>query len=239
LPFGDWPILPLFLALLVLGVILYLIGWLPKADAGLLARWIKKSSGVIFVAGAAFILTRNIGIAIFAGMLAYSALSKLGWFSGLQRPSARAGATSTVRTASLEMALNHATGEMSGRVLKGRYQGRELSGLKDGELMDLLSELSASDEKSAHLLEAYLDRMSPGWGGRRAYGNSKRNRASHGMGLEEAYLVLGLGPNATREEVQTAHRNLMKRNHPDQGGSTYIASKVNEAKDVLMRHIKV
>jgi DnaJ-class molecular chaperone len=49
---------------------------------------------------------------------------------------------------------------------------------------------------------------------------------------------LGLSRGATREDVQTAHRNLMKRFHPDQGGSTYLASQVNEAKDVLLKHIK-
>ena len=57
------------------------------------------------------------------------------------------------------------------------------------------------------------------------------------MGVEEAYLVLGLNPGATRGEIQAAHRSLMKRFHPDQGGSTYLASKVNEAKDVLLKNV--
>ena len=58
------------------------------------------------------------------------------------------------------------------------------------------------------------------------------------MTVDEAYLVLGLNRGATRDDVQAAHRNLMKRFHPDQGGTTYLASQVNEAKDVLLKHIK-
>ena len=58
------------------------------------------------------------------------------------------------------------------------------------------------------------------------------------MSVEEAYRVLGLDRNATRDEIQAAHRNLMKRNHPDQGGTTYIASKVNEAKDILLKYVR-
>lgn len=230
--------MPLLLALLVLGVILYLLGWVSKADAGRLASWIRKSSGVLFVAGAAFITTRNIGVAILAAMLAYSAFSKFGWvFGGVRRPSG--GTVSTVRTAYLEMSLDHATGAMAGKVLRGRFAGRSLSELSQTDASDLLAEFRSNDPQAAQLYEAYLDRLSPGWAGARTSGSSNRAGTSRAMGVEEAYLVLGLNPGASREDVQAAHRNLMKRFHPDQGGSTYIAAKVNEAKDVLLKHIKV
>ncbi len=59
------------------------------------------------------------------------------------------------------------------------------------------------------------------------------------MPVGEAYLILGLSPGAARDDVLAAYRNLMKRLHPDQGGTSYLASRVNEAKDVLLKHIKV
>jgi DnaJ-class molecular chaperone len=77
-----------------------------------------------------------------------------------------------------------------------------------------------------------------------AYVALSRNgaRTAHGpaaMPLNEAYLILGLSPGARRDEVFVAYRNLIKRLHPDQGGTNYLASRVNEAKDVLLKHVKI
>ncbi|KAL3838365.1 hypothetical protein ACJIZ3_022956 [Penstemon smallii] len=55
------------------------------------------------------------------------------------------------------------------------------------------------------------------------------------MTRREAALILGVRENATPDKVKEAHRRVMVANHPDAGGSHYLASKINEAKDVMLR----
>jgi len=56
------------------------------------------------------------------------------------------------------------------------------------------------------------------------------------MSQEEALLILGLKPGCSKEQIKEAHRKIMRANHPDVGGSAFLASKINEARDVLMQH---
>ncbi|XP_062862544.1 dnaJ homolog subfamily C member 15 [Trichomycterus rosablanca] len=53
------------------------------------------------------------------------------------------------------------------------------------------------------------------------------------MTKREASLILGISPTSTKTKVREAHRRIMVLNHPDKGGSPYLAAKINEAKDLF------
>ena len=75
-------------------------------------------------------------------------------------------------------------------------------------------------------------RSEPDGAGGHPGGGSSARRAR--MTQEEALAVLGLNPGASREDVQREYRRLIKKLHPDLGGSTYLTAKLNEARDILL-----
>jgi len=226
----------------LLGVVaLLLLLWAAsafiKADPKQVARALRWIGGGAAVLLAGFLLFRGaIAVAIPLGAFG---LSLLGWtsfwpaFFGA-RTQRSAGQTSRVRTTFLEMELDHDTGRMHGRVLAGSHQGASLDALDRATLMKLLGEI---DDDSRDLLAAYLDRREPDWRehAQRDAGASARPAGGGKMTEEEAYQILGLQPGASTEEISRAHRSLIKKLHPDQGGTTYLAARINEAKDVLLR----
>ena len=149
------------------------------------------------------------------------------------------GSGSTVRSAWFEMRLDHDSGAMQGQVLRGEFDGRSLADLDEPALLRLAASVGG-DSESASLLEAYLDGRIPGWRENvQRDGTAGASGASDAGAMtdKQAYEILGLLPGASEAEIRAAHRRLMKRVHPDQGGSTFLAAKINQAKDWLLdRH---
>lgn len=146
------------------------------------------------------------------------------------------GRRSTVAASHLEMELDHDTGELDGRILTGRMEGSLLSSLSEDELFSVYQEMK-SDPDSVALLESYLERYHPGWQERindpsPGWGGTSSDSAE--MTRQQAYQVLGVSPGASREEILEAWRRLVKRVHPDSGGSAFLTAKINAAKSVLL-----
>mgnify|MGYP001201350777 CR=1 FL=1 len=231
------PEILLGIVVLVLG--LWAVNSFSKADPKQAARVLRALGGAAALIFAGFLLLRGeIGVAVPVGLFG---LGLLGWVSLWPatlgaRTQKSAGQASRVHTAYLEMELDHDSGAMHGRVLQGQSAGAALDSLDRAALIHLLGEIDAD---SRDLLAAYLDRRAPGWRehaqGDAAAGGGRRPSSGGKMTEQEAYQILGIQPGASAEDIGRAHRSLMKKLHPDQGGTTYLAARVNEAKDVLLR----
>ena len=167
-------------------------------------------------------------------------LAAAGWYGWVRarRPAAKAVAArrSTVRTAALEMDLDHDSGKLEGLVLAGHYEGKMLGAMGIADLRQLHTELR-SDPESRQLLETYLDGRFPIWRKDAQPDSGEGLGVAPGAGAmtkEEAYKILGLEAGAAAADIRKAHRRLMQRLNTDVGGTSVLAARINEAKDVLL-----
>jgi hypothetical protein len=231
---------PILLALVVLAAIAFGIAWFLRANPSSLARvarLILVGLGVVGVGGLLVfgmrflpgLLPELFGLAgiLITGLIARAVRRRpSGGFS-----SPGTGQRTEVRTAFLQAWIDHGTGDVGGTVLSGRFAGRTLDSLADGDLIDLHADCSAAGD-SLKVLEAYLDRRLGG-----DWRNTRRPPPAGSrtdMSRDEALAVLGLAEGATADEIKAAHRRLIQRMHPDVGGSADLASRINRAKDVLL-----
>src|SRR6266481_6895557 len=195
--------------LVVLALLLWALNAFTKVPPQTAAVVLKAGGGLGALAVAGVLGVRGrLDIAIPLGLTGLGLLGWLPWsMPGIAaRKHKRAGQLSRVRSAFVEMELDHDTGAMRGRVLAGRHEGAMLDALDLATLTGCLAEI---DEESRALLMAYLDRREPSWrdhvqgdaaaGPGRAWSSGK-------MTEEEAYQILGLKPGATPDDIGRAHR---------------------------------
>ena len=239
----------LLFGLLALILCVYLLRQLGRASPARVAESLRLGGGWMAAAAAVLVLLRGrLPLAIgFGGLSLYLFTGEpfswsKSWSKFSQKAASRRQAKhrSQVCTAYLVMTLDHASGEVDGAVLAGTFAGASLGALSREELLRLRDECAAHDPDSVLLLENYLNRRFAGW---RAAdeadahaGESRTRRASSGeMTKEEAYEALGLRSGASPQDIVRAHRRLMKERHPDHGGTTDDAARLNQAKDRLLR----
>jgi hypothetical protein len=227
------------LALALLAILGLGIFWFLRANPSSVARTLRPILALLGLIGVAGVLILGVRILpevlpeLFgvAGVVVTGLIAR--WLR--QRPSggfSQPGAAqrTEVRTAFLEAWIDHATGDVGGRVLNGRFSGRALDALAEDDLRALHAEC-VRDADSVRVLESYLDRrLGPDW--RTAEAPPRGPRTD--MTRPEALATLGLQEGATEDEIRGAHRRLILRMHPDAGGSAELAARINRAKDVLL-----
>jgi hypothetical protein len=144
--------------------------------------------------------------------------------------------TSTVRSRYLEMTLDHDSGKIDGRILAGEREGQFLSNLELNELLEYYAEIETDDE-TVKLFQTFLDNAHPDWRDQQEEHFADRQAqspTSRELSQDQAYEVLDLDPACTDEDIRKAYHRLIKRVHPDSGGSAALMAQVTEAKDRLL-----
>jgi hypothetical protein len=250
------------LGMVTLALCLALLRQAGKASPARVADTLRMGGGVLAAVAALLVLARGkLPLALgFGGLSLWLFTGESFSWSKLAEKAAqrqRAKRRSAIRTAYLEMTLDHASGAVDGAVLAGAFAGASLGALSLEQLLRLRAEVAARDPDSVLLLDNYLDRRFAGWrpaeqgdadfggGGGASQGGASGGRAGGASGAswrnggemteQEAYQTLGLRPGAPAQEIVRAHRRLMKERHPDHGGTTDDAARLNQAKDRLLR----
>jgi hypothetical protein len=228
--------------------LLLLLLWLARIFATARVETIRKGAiwGGAAIAGGGLLLVLSTGrgaqalwtLGLFAPLLwrwgrGWFAARRFRWQDATAGGPGAAG-ESLVETPTLAMRLDHSTGRMSGTVRRGRHAGRELASLGLPDLLALLADCRAEDPDSVALLEAWLDRLDPDWRAAEAATPPPGAPPGGRMTREEALAVLGLAEGADAAAIRAAHRRLMRAAHPDQGGSDWLAARINQARDILL-----
>lgn len=189
----------------------------------------RRVGGAVLAVAALLLLARQLPAALALGAAGVGLL--LAQAGSRRAQPGQAAGPSRVETAALAMDLNPTDGTMDGTVRTGRFTGERLSTMNRDALLRLAAEIDAQDEASLRLLGGYLDWRFPGW---RDEAEAADGRDAGPMSRHEALTTLGLAEGADAEAIRAAHRRLMKKVHPDQGGSAALAARVQAARDTLL-----
>lgn len=142
----------------------------------------------------------------------------------------RTGGAASFKTEHLDVTLAVQSGQLNGSIIKGPCAGKTIADLTDDDIKELEDYYRERDKKSYYLMRFARKGQ--------AFGGGQQQEASPPFanpGRDEALQILGLTGNPSREEIITAHRRLINKLHPDRGGSDFLAARVNQARDILLK----
>lgn len=143
----------------------------------------------------------------------------------------RTGGIASFKTEHLDVKVHIQQAQVTGHVIKGEFEGRAVEELTDDELKQLEAAYKDRDMKSHYIICMIRKR------GQRGRHEQAAPPPFSQPERDEALLILGLKGRPDRDTIIAAHRRLIQKLHPDRGGSDFLAARVNQAKDILLRDI--
>ena len=236
---------PLGLLLLVIGYLLFAGVSLKQKDRILL--YLRAAVFAGFCGSLVYLIRTDraamaYGVAVMIIPLAMK-LSRLRQKTKFRRTAAAfTKQTQELKTDYIIVRVNQYTKAVNGEIIGGRFAGARLETLTIDDLVSLLQDYRTLDMRSFGVLRSYLDRTQPpDWRERaerkRAEADAPPQMRKPVLSKDEALALLGLKEDATPEDIKAAHRAIMMKVHPDQGGTDYLAAMVNQAKEVLVGQV--
>ncbi len=148
-----------------------------------------------------------------------------------------------MKTATLDASLDPLSGRIDGKITSGEFKGRALSTMSVEDIAAYYNLCSENDPQALRLIEAFVQREFPdeinngNWNASNKHQHQGPAGTEAAMSVAEAREILGVANDASKQEITYAHRKLMAKLHPDKGGSTFLATRVNLAKDTLLSHM--
>jgi hypothetical protein len=139
------------------------------------------------------------------------------------------GGNASFKTEHLDVTITVRTGQLSGTVIKGPCAGKTIGELTEDDLQELENYYRERDSKAYYLIrfarkgQTFRSQQAP------------PPPSFDNPGREEALQILGLTGNPSRDDIIAAHRRLINKLHPDRGGSDFLAARVNQARDILLK----
>ncbi len=143
----------------------------------------------------------------------------------------------TFKTTFLEVTLDLSNGQISGHVIDGPMKGQALQALSPDDLETIENHYKQHDKASYFLIRAIRQRSGHRYQQEQQSSQQSGYQQNSDTSVEEALQILGLEGQPNKDEIIKAHRRLIQKLHPDRGGNDYLASRVNLAKETLLKHI--
>ena len=139
----------------------------------------------------------------------------------------------------LSVRLDIDSGNLSGEVLEGPHAGIAIEQLSPSMLKELLAHYENKDKRSYYLIRVLMQRQNAN-----AHQQKQQHYEVSQPSKDEAILILGLENTVkerqlTKGDVIQAHRKLIQKLHPDRGGNDYLAARINQAKDTLLKVLQL
>ena len=226
--------------LIAVAIIWFFMVVLRRTSPEFLALWSVRLIMIFFIGAAFVFLLRGYILPVIASLIIAELTRRLNFLVDDNSSLTSSLNVSQFKAPLITLEFSHKTGDIEGYLINANTQNILLKDLDKAELIVLYQEFINRDLPSSYLIEAYLNSRFLMWREHLDVNIHPRTRIqpeTSAMSEQEAYEIMGLTFEALEADLRRPYRLLMKKFHPDKGGSLWFASRINQARDLVINAI--